>query len=455
MKKDRKPILVVDDNRDILNTFQKLLRLEGFDSVTEENPLRAIEQVRTQNFDIVISDINMPAMDGIILLEKLLLLNPELLVIMITAVGSEELAVKAMKAGAWHYLSKPVNPEEFSLLVERAYSRIELIKENAILKSEREWTKALDSMIGTSSSLQIIRSLLERVAPTDATILITGESGTGKELVAKAAHELSPRADGNFVAINCAAIPESLLESELFGFEKGAFTGANQNKAGKFEQADGGTFFLDEIGEMPLQIQGKILRVLQEGQIQPLGSTTIKKVDVRVIAATNRDLAKEISEGRFREDLYYRINVIDIDVPPLRERICDIPLLAEHFISFFSEKYKRKSSPLEKEIMGKLCSFNWPGNIRQLRNCIERAVILGLHDIDNYNINDKLSENISREPLPIEHLNSKIPTLKEIQILHVQKVMDLVNGNKAKAARILDVDPKTLRVRLKELSKLV
>ena len=450
MRNYTKPILVVDDNKNILRTFEKLLNLDGLKAVTESDPLNAADLLEKHNFDIVICDINMPRIDGIELTSQLLKIKPELLVIMVTAAGSEQIAVKAMKAGAWHYLSKPVNPDEFSLLIERACSRIALIDENAWLKSEQAKNKALNTMIGTSTELEHIRQLLERVAPTSATILITGESGTGKELVAKAAHELSPRASKRFVAINCAAIPESLLESELFGYEKGAFTGASTSKPGKFEIANEGTIFLDEIGEMSRPLQGKLLRVLQESEVERLGSSRATNVDVRVIAATNLNLENEIEAGNFREDLYYRINVIELKVPSLRDRTSDIPLLIKHFISEFSTKYNKPCEELRPEILNQLTKFLWPGNIRQLRNCIERAVILGLHDISSYNILQKSAEK-TRETLPMEASNSRIPTLKEIQLIHVENVMVSLKGNKAKVSRALGIDPKTLRTRLKEL----
>ena len=448
----KKPILVVDDDENILRTFERFLSDEGYQVIAETNPQKALEIAKNKGVEVVVSDINMPEMDGIDLLRRLLEIDRHMLVIMVTAVGSEKIAVEAMKAGAYHYLPKPVNFDEFNLLIERAIDRLSLLRENEVLKTEKTQYTSLEKMVGASNSLERVRQLVRRVSASPVTVLVTGESGTGKELVAQSLHKLSNRANRPFVKINCAAIPETLLESELFGHERGAFTGAVARRIGKFELAHQGTIFLDEIGDMTPATQTKLLRVLQEQELERIGGKDVIKIDVRVIAATNRNLATEIAEGRFREDLFYRINVIEIHLPPLRERPADIPLLIEHYIGHFTNQYGKEREHLSRHLMEKLRTYHWPGNIRELKNCIERAVILGLTDEANFEFH---------EPRPLVEKKQTtgfageddIPSLEYVQCEHIKKVLDFTGGNKTRAARILKIDPKTLRSKLKALEK--
>ena len=369
-------VLIVDDEPNYLIVLSELLSEEGYETLTADNGRQALEIARAGDPDLIITDMKMPDMDGFALLEEVKKFNPHLPVIMITAYGEVEKAVRAMNSGAFNYLTKPFNNDELVANISKAIEHYGLHRENIRLHGEVKGRYRFDNIIGKSPSMLEIYHLIEKLAPTAATVLITGESGTGKELVARAIHYNGPRAGKPFVSLNCAALPESLLESELFGHEKGAFTGAVERRKGKFEAAAGGTIFLDEIGEMPLATQAKLLRVLQEKCFERLGSNTAITVDIRIIAATNKDLKDEVENRRFREDLYYRLNVIHIPLPPLRERSEDIPLLAR----FFCEKYARQAGrpelTLAQETIALLMSLPWEGNIRELENTIERATIL-------------------------------------------------------------------------------
>lgn len=331
-------ILVVDDEPNYLIILTELLRDEGFEVYSAENGEKALEVVRTTDLDLVITDMQMPVLNGMQLLENVKLLNPDLPVIMITAYGEVEKAVAAMQAGAFNYLSKPFKNDELIANIKKAIDHYSVLKENLRLRNEVRERFSFDEMIGKNKQMRQLYSLIEKVAPTGASVLITGESGTGKELVARSLHNNSLRAKEPFISVNCAALPESLLESELFGHEKGSFTGAVSQRKGHFEVADEGTLFLDEIGEMALALQAKLLRIIQEKTFQRVGGTSEIKVDVRIVAATNKDLKEEVEQGRFREDLYYRLNVLHLHLPPLRERSDDIPLLAEHFVRKFGQK---------------------------------------------------------------------------------------------------------------------
>lgn len=441
-------VLVVDDDENILKTLERFLSSEGFSLIVETSPEKALEIAKSGVVEIVISDINMPEMDGLELLNRLLKVDPRMMVIMITAVGTERLAVDAMKAGAFHYLAKPLNLDELSILIKRASEKLELLHENEVLKSERKQGQGLNGMIGNSAELEHVKQLTRTVSESDVTVLITGESGTGKELVAESLHRLSKRAKGPFVKINCAAIPENLLESELFGYEKGAFTDACARRVGKFELADGGSIFLDEVGDMSPSTQTKLLRVLQEQEIERIGGKKTIKINTRVIAATNRDLALEISQGRFREDLFYRLNVIEIPIPPLRDRKADIPLLAQYFIDHFSLLHGKKRITLTKTQAQQLCNYHWPGNIRELKNQIERAVILGLNKSTEFGTKEKSRYDRAVGTKGNFRSEEEIPQLRELQKEHIKYVLEFTEGNKTRAARILGIDPKTLRSKL-------
>ncbi len=374
-------ILVVDDEPNYLVVLSELLKEEGYEVLTAQRAEDGLKIVEETDLDLVITDMRMPGMDGLELLRTVKTLNNNLPVIMITAFGEVEKAVVAMKAGAYNYLAKPFNNEELLLNIRKAIEHYSLLRENLRLRDEARVRYGFASIVGKNARMQEIYQLIEKVAPTPASVLITGESGTGKELVARAIHVSSPREKSPFISVNCAALPETLLESELFGHERGAFTGATALRKGRFELADTGTLFLDEIGDIPLPLQAKLLRVLQERSFERVGGARPINVDVRIITATNRDLKDEVDEGRFREDLYYRLNVLHIHLPPLRERADDIPMLADHFIGKFAKMLNKPNLKISGEALRYLVGLPWEGNVRELENTIERAAILCSRDI--------------------------------------------------------------------------
>ncbi len=379
-------ILVIDDERSIRNTLKDILGFEGYAVDVAENGLLGIEMVKGTDYDIILCDIKMPEMDGIEVLEKIMQLKPETTVVMISGHGNIDTAVEAIKKGAFDFIVKPLDLNRLLITIRNAGDKTVLVKETKVLKQK---INQRYEIIGESPLIKKVLEMTDRVAPTEARVLITGSNGTGKELIARRLHELSPRAEAPFVEVNCAAIPSELIESELFGHEKGAFTSAIKQRKGKFEQADGGTLFLDEIGDMSLSAQSKVLRALQENIITRVGSDSPVKVNVRVIAATNKDLAEEIKNGTFREDLYHRLSVILINVPSLDSRKEDIPLLANHFIEQICNEYGRPPMEIEPEAIDELQNRSWTGNIREFRNVIERLIILcnkmiTLEDVKQY-----------------------------------------------------------------------
>ena len=373
-------ILVVDDEPNYLIILAEILRDEGFEVFTAQNGEKALEIARTTDLDLVLTDMQMPVMGGMELLRQVKTINRNLPVIMLTAYGEVEKAVAAMREGAFNYLTKPFKNDELIANITKAVEHYSLLRENIRLRSEVKKRYSFAEMIGKNKQMQMLFNMIEKVAPTSASVLITGESGTGKELVARAIHNYSLRDKEPFISINCAALPESLLESELFGHEKGAFTGAIALRKGRFELADRGTLFLDEIGEMALSLQSKLLRIIQERTFQRVGGAQEQKVDVRIVAATNKDLKEEVEAGRFREDLYYRLNVLHVHLPPLRERIEDIPLLAEHFVSKFGRRLNKPELKISPATLRLLTTLPWVGNVRELENIIERASILCLNN---------------------------------------------------------------------------
>ncbi|MFQ5658637.1 MAG: sigma-54-dependent transcriptional regulator [Candidatus Methylomirabilales bacterium] len=369
-------LLVVNDEKDFPGFIQGSLIADRYEVSTARSGEEALQRVRETSLDLVLADLVMPGMGGLELLERINDLNPELAVVMITGVATVETAIEAMRRGAYDYLTKPFEWDELAMRVDRALEHVRLLDERRYLHPERVTREGLEQLVGQSPAMEKIRDLIKQVAPTSAPVLITGESGTGKELVARALHLLSPRRERRFVAINCTALPDSLLESELFGHAKGSFTGAIKDKRGLVEEANGGSLFLDEIGDVSPAFQGKLLRVLQEGEYMVLGSTKVKLVDLRVIAASSRDLRAKVKQGEFREDLFYRLNVIPIALSPLREQRQDIPLLTDHFLRKYAPRLGRHVSAVSAEAVEWLVQYDWPGNVRELEHVIERGLIL-------------------------------------------------------------------------------
>lgn len=378
-------VLLIEDKDSLREMLKRALEEGNFVVEEARDGIEAFHKIKNERFLLILSDLRIPHVDGLEILRVAKEVDSETPVIFMSAYGSIEIAVEAMKNGAYDFMPKPVDINHLLLLVKRIQSSLQLRNENMILKEEFSRMLGFPRILGEDRSLQEITLAVQKAAPTDATVLITGESGTGKELFARAIHQLSGRKDAPFVAVNCAAIPEPLLENELFGHEKGAFTGALNRKLGKFELAQGGTVFLDEIGEMTIPLQAKLLRVLQEKEFDRVGGTTPVQVDIRVLAATNRNLEQLVAEKQFREDLFFRLSVFPIHIPPLRQRKKDIPLLAEHFVEQFCRELKRGKLKLSAAAIRKLMEYSWPGNVRELQNCLERAVILA----DGNNIHDK------------------------------------------------------------------
>ncbi len=436
-------VLIVDDEAIIRDALSDWLKDIGYQVFTAENGQKALNVIEKEKPGIMISDLVMPGMDGIELMKKAKAQQPDIEVIIITAYASIPTAITAMKEGAYDYIEKPFCPERAELLVKKLAEHRELIEENLSLRQKLEDRYRFENIIAKSSKMQRVIEVIKVVAKSNVTILITGESGTGKELVARAIHSQSDRSSKPFVAVSCAALPESLLESELFGHEKGSFTGAYAQKKGKFEFANGGTLFLDEIGEMSANIQVHLLRVLEEKEFTRVGGNEPIKVDVRVISATNKDLRRAIEKQEFREDLYYRLNVVNIELPPLRERKEDIPLLAEHFLHKFAAENRKEVTEFSPEVIESLLAYDWPGNIRELENSIERAIILSR------------DSSITTADLPQENVSlvssaSIGKNLKEVEKTHILNVLRETGENYSEAARILGVSRMTLYNKAKE-----
>ena len=441
--KKRAKILVVDDEATIRESLHDWLTDAGYQMFTAENGPQALEIIEKENLGIVIADLVMPGMDGIELMKRAREILPNVQVIIITAYGSIPTAIAAMKEGAYDYIEKPFCPERVESVLERLVEHQGLIEENLSLRQRLEDRYRFENIIAKSPKMQQVIEVIKVVARSNATVLITGDSGTGKELVARAIHSQSQRRDKPFVAISCAALPESLLESELFGHEKGSFTGAYAQKKGKFEFANRGTLFLDEIGEMSANIQVHLLRVLEEKVLTRVGGNEEIKVDVRIISATNKDLKKAVARGEFREDLYYRLNVVTIELPPLRERREDIPLLAEHFLNKFVLENQKEVAGFSPEAREFLLRYDWPGNVRELENAIERAVILAKNSL--IEVADLPDQSLS---LARSALQGK--SLKEMEKNHILNVLSETGGNYSQAARILGITRMTLYNKARE-----
>lgn len=446
-------ILIVDDEENLVKLFQKILQKEGYDVAVAPNGWAALERLKEGDIDLVVSDLMMPGLDGLGLLAKAKSVDPLLQFIVLTGVGTVETAVQAMKGGAFDYLAKPVQREEILVAVKRALEYAKLLREVERLRGEVTEQHQFGNLLGKSKRMREVFRLLRRVAETSTTILIQGESGTGKELIARAIHYNSSRKNAPFVAVDCGAIPETLVESELFGHERGAFTGAIRAKKGLFQEADEGTLFLDEIGNISLGMQAKLLRVLQEGEVRAVGANESVKIDVRIVAASNRDLFEAVAKREFREDLYYRLAVVPVFIPPLRERREDISLLADHFVRKFSERQQTKKR-LTADALAWLLVYDWPGNVRELENTIERAVILSdTEEIrvshltpDRIRMSVKTSWETATTPLRERAADATAETERQA----ILNALRDAQGNRSKAARALKVSRGTLYNKMRE-----
>jgi two-component system response regulator HydG len=446
---DHATLLVADDDPAVRQSLERTLTREGYQVVLAADGQAALDRLQSGDVDLLLADLKMPGLSGLELLRAAKRVAPDVDVIMLTAFGTVEEAVKAMKDGAYDFLTKPFQRNQLLRLIRQALDRRALILENRALQRRLDDLLRQGAIIGVSPAFRRMMTLIEQVATSSATVLIQGESGAGKELVARVIHERSPRRSGPFVAINCAALPESLLESELFGYEKGAFTGAAGRKEGRFELADGGTLFLDEVADLSLVTQPKILRVLQEGEFERVGGTKTLRVDVRIVAATNQDLARLVREKRFREDLYYRLNVITTTVPPLRERREDIPVLAHHFLRVYTAKNNRRLDGFSEEALARLEAYPWPGNVRELEHAVERAVVLTRSSL--VEVTDLPESVVETVPQPdwVKAIPIGTP-MAEIEQRVLEETLRRTDGNQTLAAKFLGIDPKTVYRKLKQ-----
>jgi len=450
-------ILIIDDEKNIGEVIKLLFEKENYEVEIVQTGEEGIDKIKNDFFDVIISDIKLPDTSGMKILKMVKEIHPEIPIIMITAYASTSTAIEAMKLGAEDYIIKPFDIEELRIIVKKAYEKKKLEIENKKLQRLIEERYSFENIIGKSKQMREIFLLIDKIAPIDSTVLITGESGTGKDLIAKAIHFRSLRKEGPFVAINCASIPENLLESELFGYKRGAFTGAVTSKAGLFQEANKGTLFLDEIGELPQGLQAKLLRVIQDKKIRPLGGTQERTIDVRIIAATNHDLEKMVEKGNFREDLFYRLNVINIDIPPLRKRKEDIPILINHFIEKMNKKLGKNIKGASSELLEVFFIYDWPGNVRELENIVERLMIL------------EEGEKLSKKHLPEKYKSTKIvrdtPPPSEFENFNLNKYLDEITkktistslektkGNKKEAAKLLGISYRSFRYYYNKLFK--
>lgn len=438
----RPRILVVDDDASALESLRQIFEREGFDVRCEPSAEAALDALRADEFGVVLADLRMPGMDGMDLLRTIKAIRPDTEVVIMTAFGTIEKAVEAMREGAYDFVTKPLKRPLVVRSVTRAHEKWALKAENQALRAELEAVMGSRSLIGNSPAMRRVLDTIEQVAQASTTVLILGESGTGKELVARAIHRKSRRSRGPFIAINCAAIPVTLLESELFGHERGAFTGAFSRREGRFKIADGGTLFLDEVAELDPMVQAKLLRVLQEGEFERLGGTQTIRTDVRVIASTNKNLQEMVRSGKFREDLYYRLNVISISLPPLRERREDIPLLVQHFLARFAARNRKDVRVVSREAMELMMAHDWPGNVRELENTIEHAVVLCRGDTIRV---EDLPELIASDTATKHYLTIQLGTpLDEIEQQVIQQTLRITKGNKKLAAQLLGIATRTI-----------
>jgi DNA-binding NtrC family response regulator len=447
----RERILIADDDDALRESLELVLAAEGYEVVAARDGTQALALLDAQSVDVVLCDLRMPGIDGLELLPQLVRRLPGVPVLLMSAYGSADLAVEAMRRGAYDYLAKPFQPSEVLLTLRKAKEREKLRRANQILQRDVERAAGERPIVAASAAMIQVLELVERAAEFKATVLLQGESGTGKEVLARALHAQSPRRSEAFVAVNCAAIPEALLESELFGHAKGAFTGADRARRGLFSEADSGTLFLDEIGELPIALQAKLLRVLQEEEVRGVGEAKPRNVDVRVIAATARDLEAEVAAGRFREDLFYRLDVVRVKVPPLRERREDIPLLVDHFLGRSLRSLGKAVASVDDEALERLVSYDWPGNVRELENVLERAVILARED--RLGVAD-LPPNLVAAARGERRSASRDLSLRRarraLEARLIQEALDTVNGNRTHAAKLLGISHRALLYKLKE-----
>ncbi|MBK9171427.1 MAG: sigma-54-dependent Fis family transcriptional regulator [Chloracidobacterium sp.] len=443
-------ILIVEDEELMRSILRRLLEAEGFAVLTADSAETALRIFSSAEVSVTLSDIKMAGMDGIELLDQIKTIDRDALVIIMTAFSSVDSAIAALRKGAYDYITKPFVNDDLVKTVRNAIAQHDLFRENRALRRELNRESKFDEMIGKSTGLKGVTELIEKIADTNTTVLIQGESGTGKELVARALHFNSRRAGHPFLAVNCGAIPEDLLESELFGHSKGAFTGAVNDKAGLFRAASGGTVFLDEIAELPLALQSKLLRAIQEREVTPVGTSTPVKFDARIVAATNRDLEKEVNDGRFREDLFYRLNVVEIDLPSLRERTEDIPLLVRYFSGRTARGQNLPEKPITIPAMEALTAYAWPGNIRELENAVERAFILSGDEITVADLPKKVVSDTFKQVRQDVEMRS----LEDVERDYVAEVMTAFDNDKVRAARVLGIDLSTLYRKLKRYDEI-
>jgi len=449
-----KRILIVDDDKNTRESIKEILAIHDYIADVESDGISALKRLEKEDYDMVFCDVVMPNMDGITFLQEVISKGFETIIVMMSGFNSIDNAVKAMSIGAYDYITKPFKSDEIILTIRKANERQRLKSENKQLRSNLAETYSFSNIIGSSESLKRIFTIIKKISEFKTTVLISGESGTGKELIAKAIHFNSNRSKMPLVTVNCGTIPENLLESELFGHMQGAFTDAIKNKTGLFFEADKGTLFLDEIGELPLSLQVKLLRVLQEEEIKPVGSNKSIKVDVRIMAATVRNLAKDVEEGKFREDLYYRINVLPINIPPLRERKEDIPLLTRHFINKYNKKLKINIEGITPAAMSLLYDYHWPGNVRELENILERSMVLSdTKQIETKNFPAELKAVMERPPMEIaDNIVSIKKANKIMEKILIERTLVITKSNRTQAAKILEISHPSLLYKMKEYS---
>jgi len=441
-------ILIIDDDEAILDSCRQVFDKEGHTVKLARDGAEGLRLFKEEFFHLVFLDLKMPGMDGMEVLRRIREESAETPVVIITGFGTIESAVEAMREGAFHYMSKPFTPQELRIMAKKALGNRRLLLENIYLRKELESKFEFDMVVGKSKAMEKILDLVKKVSASDSTVLITGESGTGKEMLAREIHQHSMRKNGPFVVVDCGALVETLFESELFGHVKGSFTGAHETKHGRFEVANNGTIFLDEISNISLNIQAKLLRAIQEREVTRVGSSKPIKVNVRIIAATNEDLSLAVKEGKFREDLFYRLSVVPIHLPPLRERKEDIPFLVNHFLAKYNRKTKKRINKVNRDVMKALMEYDWPGNIRELENTIERAVVLSKND--EIQPEDLLYHGISSASSFLTSVIGKDKSLEEVEREYIKAVLTAHHWNKSRAAKILGIDRKTLLAKIKK-----